>query len=93
MTRLNKVKQLEERIAPSFIGFSGNAQASANSNLSANAYGNHVDSNASANVDASASASAHGGGWINPLLLLRALQQHGLVDASSTIEISNNVAY
>ena len=80
MTRLNKVKKLEERIAPSYFGFSGNAGVSGDAHV-----GNHVDSSASANVSVSASS-----GWVNPLLLMRALEQNGL---EGSISLDSGVKY
>jgi hypothetical protein len=79
MTRLNKVKKLEERIAPSMLGLGVHL----NANASGDVGGISVDSHATANVHASASS-----GWANPLLYVRALEQQGLIESSANLESS-----
>lgn len=90
MTRLSKVKKLEERIAPSMFAFGSSTNFSGSASGDVN--GHSLDSHAAANANANANASASVG-WINPLLLRAALLQHGLVDASANIDTSGNIAY
>ena len=85
MTRLNKVRKLEERIAPSFFGLGANIGLSSDASADAGGHSGHVDSQAGANVNVSASA-----GWVNPLHYIRALEQHGLIETSANVDAASS---
>lgn len=82
MTRLNKVKKLEDRIAPSMFGLGVNLGVS--SDVSGGFSSGHVDSQAGANVHVAAS------GWANPLHYIRALEQSGLIESSASVDAAGN---